>query len=485
MDLFSSRNWLVAAVLLVPLSYVAVELFFLPAPDVGVANDNGLAASQYLQNPTLNYPNYTPKPTDTVIDRNVYHEKLMGFWLGQCIANWTGLVTEMDKIGGEGIHGVFYTRHDWGQPDQASIWGQGVPSDLSATIDWVYETPGSIWGADDDTDIEYMYQHLLLNDKTSVLTGEQIRAGWLRHIYTDETTPFINDEGKPENYLWVSNQRAHDLMLQGRVPPATSDPLHNPDTDMIDAQLTTEIFGLFAPARPKVALALAHLPIRTSARGEAALISEFYVMMYSLASLNDAAKSPQQQIEWMAVQARQHLPSGSYSAAMYDYVKAEYDKGRPWEAVRDGLYQRYQVDQADGYHITARGLYCNGCFAAGINFGASLISLFYGAGDFKETVKLAVLMGWDSDNPAATWGGLLGFIMGKKAIENTFEQHFSNRFNIHRTRANFPNNGVDTFEHMATQGLQVIDRVVIEQMHGGVNIEKGEWYIPQASQGTP
>ena len=28
-----------------------------------------------------------------------YKNKLKGFWLGQCIANMTGLVTEMDKIG--------------------------------------------------------------------------------------------------------------------------------------------------------------------------------------------------------------------------------------------------------------------------------------------------------------------------------------------------------------------------------------------------
>ena len=35
---------------------------------------------------------------------------------------------------------------------------------------------------------------------------------------------------------------------------------------MIDAQLTTEIFGFFAPARPDIALKMAHLPIQTTAR---------------------------------------------------------------------------------------------------------------------------------------------------------------------------------------------------------------------------
>jgi hypothetical protein len=56
------------------------------------------------------------------------------------------------------------------------------------------------------------------------------------------------------------------------------------DDDMIDAQLTTEIFGLFAPARTDIALKMAHLPIRTTARENAVWASEFYVAMYSLAS---------------------------------------------------------------------------------------------------------------------------------------------------------------------------------------------------------
>ena len=49
------------------------------------------------------------------ISRDTYKDQLHGFWLGQCIANWTGLVTEMDKIGniGDIKTGDFYTREDW------------------------------------------------------------------------------------------------------------------------------------------------------------------------------------------------------------------------------------------------------------------------------------------------------------------------------------------------------------------------------------
>jgi len=58
------------------------------------------------------------------IDKKEYLDKLEGFWLGQSIANWTGLITEMDKIGniGQIKTGKFYTRHNWGGKDETNIW---------------------------------------------------------------------------------------------------------------------------------------------------------------------------------------------------------------------------------------------------------------------------------------------------------------------------------------------------------------------------
>ena len=417
---------------------------------------------------------------EIIISRSQYLDRLHGFWLGQSIANWTGLVTEMDKIGGEGPHGEFYTREDWGRKDQPSIWGQGVPSDLSETIDFVFRGEGEIWGSDDDTDIEYIYQHLLYTQKTSVLSPEQIRNGWLKHIYSEEESPFgLDENGKQQNFLWVSNQRAHELMLKdGLLPPATSHPDNNKEFEMIDAQLTTEVFGFFSPARPDIALKMARLPIRTSARKNAAWAAEFYVIMYSLASYVDDSVSRKEQILWMANTARQRLPEHSYSAKMYDFVYARYLSGAAWETVRDELYLKYQVNQEDGYDITSRNLYCNGCFASGINFAASIVSLLYGEGNLVETIKIAVLAGWDSDNPAATWGGLLGFMEGKIGVEQAFQRKFSSSFNIHRTRGNFPNDGVDNFRLMAERGLSIIDRVVVSEMGGSIDLENDVWRIP-------
>ena len=429
-----------------------------------------LAQQNVTKNPSLNYQSYNPKSTDLKIDRAAYAEKLQGFWLATCIANWTGLVTEMDKIGniGDIKTGPFYTRADWGQPDQGSIWAAGIPSNLSPTIDFVFADEDTLWGSDDDTDIEYIYQELLLQNQTSMLTGEQIRNGWMKHI-----------KGEEENYLWVSNQKALDLMKSGLVPPATGAPEHNPEYEMIDAQLTTEIFGLYAPGRPDMAVKMATLPIQTTAREESEWISAYYVRLFSLACTADTSLPIKQQLTKMAEQAALELPTSSYPAAMYRYVKGLYASGISWEQARDSVYQRYQVEQLDGYDISSRKMYCNGCFAAGINFASSLVSLFYGEGDLKETIKIGALAGWDSDNPTATWGGLIGFMLGKEGVEKAFGRKFSDKFHIHRTRVNFPNEGIDTFDAMAQKGLWIIDRVVQEELKGGVDLRSNSWYIPK------
>lgn len=104
--------------------------------------------------------------------------------------------------------------------------------------------------------------------------------------------------------------------------------------------------------------------------------------------------------------------------------------------------------------------------------------MFYGEGDLKETIKIGTLAGWDSDNPTATWGGLIGFMIGKDGIEETFGRKFSNRYNIHRTRQNFPNDGIDSFESMAKKGLTVTDRIIKEEIVGTIDREKNIWIIP-------
>jgi hypothetical protein len=415
------------------------------------------------------------------IDRAAYAQRLHGFWLGQSIANWTGLVTEMDRV-----EAPFYTDADWGTPDKPSIWGFYAAH--ASRIDF-YLPPGDrVWGADDDTDIEYLYLHLLSEAADPLLTPTQIRDGWLRHIYANEDAPISTSEFRRENFLWVSNERAYYLMRDHKLlPPQTSEPANNPDYAMIDAQLTTEMFGLLAPGRPDVAIRLAELPIRVTASGEAAAIARFYVALHSLAITIDTDGDVGAQLRELALTARRYLPAGGYARDMLDFVHDSYRENTDksdWERSRDALYRVYQLHGRAGYRYQQP-------FDAGINFAASLVSLFYGDGDIARTIAIATLAGWDSDNPAATWGGLLGFVYGRADVEGAFEREsLPEHYWIHRTRRNFPDYtpgqiGEDSFSLMAARGVAVVDRVVSGYLNGVVDEDRNVWLLPSLTLPEP
>jgi hypothetical protein len=386
------------------------------------------------------------------LSRSEYKEKLRGFWLGSCIANWTGLKTE-----GKRNCKPYFTDDDWNTYQGHEWLSEEIEN--GAYLD--FELTMSPWGADDDTDIEYIYLHALETYNTYQLTGEQIRDQWLEHIATEE-----------ENFLWVSNEQAFHLMqYENLIPPATSLPQNNPDWEMIDAQLTTEIFGLLAPANPAAALDIAYLPIRNTAYSHSMYAAQFYVIMHALASSVSPDLSMKDQVLFLADSARTYIPDESYVAKMYDWVREQYNNTNDkddWESVRDAFHDYYIEGGADDYTYTA-------FYDCGSNFGFSIVSLLFGEGDFKKTVKIGTLSGQDSDNPTATWGGLLGFLYGFQGLEEHFNKYdFSEEFDIGRTRLNFVNE-IDTFAAMAERALAIIDKVVVEQLGGSVESEN--WVI--------
>jgi len=383
------------------------------------------------------------KLSDLVIDRSEYQNRLRAFWLSQNIANWTGLQTE-----GDCTDVPYYTDEDW--EDFGFILNQSP---------W--------WDADDDTDIEYIYQSALEIYETEILTPEQIRDQWLEHINGD--------------YIWVSNESAYYLMKdEGLLPPDTSLPENNLNWEQIDAQLTTEIFGLFAPGCPDVALQMGELPVRVTARGDAEIAARFYIIMHSLAPYaiknigddNGDGDPYDEQVFWLAAQARARTPDESYIAGMYDWILSEYqdnlDKDN-WEVTRDAFHFRYIENGAEGYQYT-------NWYDSGSNFGLSMISLMYGEGDLPRTVQIGALAGMDSDNPTATWGGLLGFLYGYEAVQDAYDYYeFNDGYWIGRTRVNFDSD-LDNFTSMAARGVEIVDRVVINLMDG--KIRNDTWIIP-------
>ena len=46
------------------------------------------------------------------------------------------------------------------------------------------------------------------------------------------------------------------------------------------------------------------------------------------------------------------------------------------------------------------------------------------------------------------------------------------------TAKHFPGDGIDTFSEMAKRGVFIVDRVVQEEIKGGIDMITNAWYIP-------
>jgi hypothetical protein len=392
-----------------------------------------------------------------VIDRADYERRLRGMWLAQAVANWTGLVTE-----GGFQQPPFLTTAAWAPPI-----GTG-------TLNMVFQNP---WGADDDTDIEYVYLHLLDQHQTTHLTPPQIRDGWISHINT---------------FIWVSNATARSLMNPpASLTPPTTSMLHaNAWGLAIDAQLTTEFFGALAPAMPHVALSMADLPIRTTATGHAEHASQFFVLLYSLAAQVPPGLSARDRGLWLVDRARQWIPNSSKAADIIDTVRTDYianPNPANWERTRDLIYTRYQLNAA------ASGFVYRGWFESSVNFATGVMVLLYSEGDPLQAIRIGTLSGWDSDNPTATMGGLYGLMLGDDGIRAAFAAQYpgvtlSDRFWIHRTRPTMPDRlpadtaAEDTFTMMASRCAQVVDRAVLA---AGGTVLADRWILPAPPATAP
>lgn len=385
------------------------------------------------------------------LDRADFADHLRGMWLAESIANWTGLRGE-----GQRTSPPFATDADWG-----TDLGRGVTE---------FVVDPDPWGADDDTDIEYVYAQAVLSGV--LLDPATIRQAWIEHI---------------NRYIWVSNARARELMDRGVAPPATGLATANESWLMIDAQLTTEVFGALAPGMPRLALELADLPIRTTASGHAAHAAQFFVVLYALAPLVDPNDTPTEQVRWLVAQARAYIPDSSKAADIIDFVVADElanpDKAN-WELTRDRIYDRYHGDAA------ANGFRYRGWPESSVNLATGVMALLYGAGDLKDTIRIATLSGWDADNPAATMGGLLGLMHGSAWVEAQFPAAtLSDRYWITRTRDAMDDflpadpQAEDTFTMLGVRMLGGVDEAVA--MGGGrVDPFGDRWLIPPRRPGS-
>ena len=303
-------------------------------------------------------------------------DKMRGMWLGQLIGNAAGRDTEGD-------------------------YSNSSPNPADA-ISWQIKL---VWDADDDTDVEYIALHTLFNCGLDCNTSD-ITGRWLEHMTA---------EG-----IYVANRQAWRLMLDGLLPPQTGSRTYNEHWYSIDSQICTEILGAISPGLPQTAIDLVGRFGRITNEGFAVHAAQFYATMYAQAFFEPNV------IELIS-RGLEAIPSSSRTAAVVRDVLEWYredanDGALDWRGIRRKLYDRYQgADSLGRYYNWVEST---------INTGATVLALLYGGGDFKQTVQIAVLAGWDCDCNPATAGGLLGITHG-------FRPSAATRMRMSRVRA-FP-----------------------------------------------
>ncbi len=285
-------------------------------------------------------------------------DRMRGMWLGQLIGNAAGRETE----------GLY----------------SGADPNPDPCVPWEIK---QIWDADDDTDIEYIALHTLHTYGFDCNSCE-IAGQWLEHITADG--------------IYIASKQAWYLMLDGHVPPGTGSRTYNEHWYSIDAQIGTEVLGAVSPGLPHVAVGLAGRFGCITNSGFAVHAAQFYAAMYAHAFFEP-------NVVELVLKGLDAVPPGSRTAAVITDVLNWYrqdanDAVLDWRATRRKLYDKYQGTDSFGR--------CYGWWESTINTGATVLALLYGEGDFKQTVQIAVLAGWDCDCNPATAGGLLGIIHG-------------------------------------------------------------------------
>ncbi len=313
-----------------------------------------------------------------------YADKLAGMWLGEILGNYAGRPTEgRFKIPG-------------GNPAAEISW------DFVATGD--DGLPRTRWDGDDDTVLEWMYAASLTT--TPAPTHADVRQTWETYV--------------PMPSFYIANKQARWLMASptpDRTPPQTGSIKYNMHWYAIDSQITTEAVGALTPGMRQHAADLSGRFARATNDGYAVHAAQFYAALYAAGAMETAADAAT--IESLIAKGLEVVPTTSRTheviadvVAWYNADKAAHaaDPSDPmnWRDTHALVYAKYVGDDAHGRY--------RGWIESTVNTAMTTLSLLYGGGDFKETVAVGVLAGFDNDCNPATAAGLIGLINGASGL---------------------------------------------------------------------
>lgn len=330
---------------------------------------------------------------ERVISHDELMDKMSGFWIGQILGNYIGFPFENNYVE-EPIPVLVdrvYTADYDGSPELKIN-----SRDRRGFIPLMAQTLGGAF-SDDDTDIEFVTLHAV--EKYGLdITYPEITQMWKTHI---------ND------FIWVANREARNLMDQGLVAPDTGRKENNKHWFQIDPQLVNEIWSAFYPGMTQKAAERALWGARITNDDWGTHPTIAYGAMISAAFFEKDVRK----LVDIGIKA---VPNeGPFAEGIRDVVKwhSEFDD---WRDTRAKIHEKYYAYKKGSYEapVSVVSSLANGL--------TGIMAVLYGEGDFMKTVGIATSAGYDCDNQAATTAGLIGVLnglsgMGEAAVKLTKE----------------------------------------------------------------
>jgi len=206
-------------------------------------------------------------------------------------------------------------------------------------------------------------------------------------------------------HLWHANLAARRALKRGVPAEKSGTPEFNVHANDIDFQIEADFIGLMTPGLPQSANEIAWRAGRVMNYGDGIYGGMFISGMYAAAFLESDPRK-------VVVAGLASIPGKSaYGQLISDVLNWSKEHPDDWQKVWQMIEDKWDKDEPcpEGalkpFNIDAK---LNGAYVA--------LGLLYGNRDFGKTIEVATRAGQDSDCNPASAGGILGVMLGYKAI---------------------------------------------------------------------
>ena len=217
--------------------------------------------------------------------------------------------------------------------------------------------------------------------------------------------------------VWHANNAGLENIRKGILPPLSGDPKYNLHADDIDFQIEADVFGMVSPGLPQVSNKFGDRMGHIMNYGDGVYGGMFIAAMYAQAFF---AKNAREVVE----EGLRAIPAESLYAQLIRDVIRWHDKNpNDWEKTWTLLQEKWgNADHCpEGYRKPFN-------IDAKLNGGYVVMGLLYGGGDWWKTMNVATRCGQDADCNPSNAAGILGALLGARAIPAEYREPLRNTY---------------------------------------------------------